>query len=249
MSRWLFFVYGVGCYLLFFAVYVYFALFAANVAVPKSIDSHAGPDPLAAAAVNLGLVLLFAAQHSIMARPAFKRIWTRLVPEPIERSTYVLFSTLALVLLMWQWRGLDAVIWDVTDPVARGAVWVVFILGWISVPVIASMISSPDLFGLRQVWFYLKREPYRPLPFRTPLAYARVRHPLYLGWAVAFWATPTMTFGHLLFAASMTVYMVAATVVEERDLLAHFGEEYAEYRRRVPRFVPRLRRLEAASAE
>jgi methanethiol S-methyltransferase len=241
MRRWFYFGYGVACHLLFLAVYAWFGAFTGNLIVPKTIDT---PTPTAtglAVAINLGLLLAFGWSHSIMARPAFKRVWTRFVPEPIERSTYVLVSCLMLVLLMWQWRGLPAVVWNIENSAGRVLMWGLFAGGWLMVPAVSLMISHFDLFGTRQVWLHLKGRPYEPLPFRTPMLYARVRHPLYIGWALAFWATPTMTVGHLLFASVLTVYMAIATVVEERDLLAHFGERYEHYRRTVPRFIPRLR--------
>jgi protein-S-isoprenylcysteine O-methyltransferase Ste14 len=180
-----------------------------------------------------------------MARPAFKRIWTRLIPQPIERSTYVLASCAVLFLLMWQWRGIDATVWDIRHPVGRAAMWVLFAAGWLLVPFVTLLIDHFDLFGLRQVWLHLRGRAYEALPFRVPLFYKHVRHPLYIGWTIAFWATPTMTVGHLLFAAVLTGYMGLAALVEERDLVDHFGPAYEDYRRRVPMFVPRF----TASAE
>jgi protein-S-isoprenylcysteine O-methyltransferase Ste14 len=239
MRRWCFFVYGITCYLLFSVVYVYLAGFVGNFWVPKSIDS-APADVLPAVGVDLLLIALFGLSHSIMARPGFKRVWTRLVPQPIERSTYVLVSCCVLALLMWQWRGIDAVVWDVQAPAGRVILWVLFAAGWLMVPGVSLMISHFDLFGLRQVWLYLRGRPYTALPFRTPMLYNRMRHPLYVGWTLAFWATPTMTLGHALFAGTLTLYMAAAALVEERDLVGHFGETYNEYRRRVPMFLPRL---------
>jgi protein-S-isoprenylcysteine O-methyltransferase Ste14 len=242
MRRWLFFGYGVACHLLFLATYAYLAGFVGNVLVPRSIDGPAtGTTALAAIAIDLGLVLLFAAQHSIMARPAFKRVWTRYVPAPIERSTYVLASCVVTWLLLWGWRPLDAVVWDARGTTAEPALWALFAAGWLMVPAVTLMIDHFDLFGTRQVWLYLRGRAYQPLPFRATLLYRYVRHPLYLGWALAFWATPTMTAGHVLFAGSLSLYMALAALVEERDLVAHFGRVYEDYRRRVPMFVPRLR--------
>jgi protein-S-isoprenylcysteine O-methyltransferase Ste14 len=194
-------------------------------------------------------VAAFGIQHSVMARPAFKKRWTRFVPKPIERSTYLLLANLVTLLLVWQWRPIDTIVWDVQQPAARAMLWGLFILGWLSVPAVSLLINHFDLFGLRQTWLHFQRQPYTALPFRTPLAYARVRHPLYLGWALAFWATPTMTVGHLLLAGTLTGYMILAAVIEERDLVAHFGRPYHEYRQRVPMFVPSLRRLEPIPAE
>lgn len=241
MKRWSYLAYGLAMYVLFLAVYAYFAGFVGNFLVPKSIDSPVTSAAAPAVAINLLLVGVFAVQHSVMARPAFKRWWTRIVPQPIERSTYLLAANLVTMLLIWQWRPIDTVVWDVQQPVARTVLWVLFAAGWLSVPVVSLLINHFDLFGLRQVWLHFQGRPYTPLPFRTPLAYAHVRHPLYLGWALAFWATPTMTLGHLLFAGSLTVYMVLAAVVEESDLIAHFGHHYHQYRQHVPMFVPRLR--------
>ncbi len=240
MKRWLFFVYGVACHVLFLATYAWFCGFTGNLLVPKAIDSPTATAPATAFAINVALVLAFGLQHSIMARPGFKRIWTRVVPEPIERSTYVLVSCVALGLFMWQWRPMSAVVWDVQNAIGRVALWALFVAGWLMVPVVSLMINHFDLFGTRQVWLHLRGREYSALPFRTPLLYAHVRHPLYVGWALAFWATPMMTVGHLLFAASLTLYMVLAALVEERDLVAHFGRQYEDYRSNVPRYIPRI---------
>jgi protein-S-isoprenylcysteine O-methyltransferase Ste14 len=240
MKRWSYFIYGVVCHGLFLATYAYLAGFVGNLLVPRSIDAPAvGGSVVAAIGINLALVLVFALQHSVMARPAFKRLWTRAVPATIERSTYVLVSCVVTWLLMWQWRPLDAVIWE-TSGVARTLLWALFAAGWLMVPGVTLMIDHFDLFGTRQVWLYLRRRPYTSLPFRAKMFYRYVRHPLYVGWALAFWATPTMTAGHLLFAGSMSLYMGLAALVEERDLVAHFGHVYERYRRTVPMFVPRL---------
>jgi protein-S-isoprenylcysteine O-methyltransferase Ste14 len=239
MRRWCFFLYGVFCHLLFLMIFAYMAGFVGNFLVPKTIDS-AREDSFSAIAVNLLLIAVWGLQHSVMARPRFKRIWTRLVPQPIERSTYVLISGVLTVFLMWQWRGLDAIIWDVQNPVGRGFLWGLFATGWLLVPAATLMINHFELFGTRQVWLYLRGQPYTSLPFRTPLLYNRLRHPLYVGWALAFWATPTMSLGHLLFAGTLTLYMVIAARIEERDLVDHFGNTYRAYQRRVPRYIPRF---------
>ena len=242
MKRWIFFAYGVACHLMFLAVFTYMACFVGNLFIPKGIDAAAGGTSTATAiTINLVLLALFAVQHSVMARPAFKQVWTRIVPKSIERSTYVLLSNLVCILLMWQWRGIDTIVWSVQQPALRNTMWALFALGWLMVPVVSLLINHFDLFGTRQVWFYLKGQEYQPLPFREPLFYSRVRHPLYIGWAIAFWATPTMTVGHLLFASTMTGYMILAALIEERDLIAHFGKQYSEYRRRVPMFIPALK--------
>jgi protein-S-isoprenylcysteine O-methyltransferase Ste14 len=240
--RRIFYAYGVACYLLFFATFAYLLGFVGNVLVPKSIDSAPSGSVAAAVAIDLTLIAAFALQHSVMARPAFKRIWTRVVPQPIERSTYVLASCIVTAALIWGWRSVDIVVWDVRHPVARGLLWGLFATGWALIPAVSLMIDHFDLFGTRQVWLYLRGREYTHLPFRTPMLYNRIRHPLYVGWATAFWAAPTMTLGHLLFAAAMTTYMALAVWFEERDLVDHFGPEYEDYRRRVPMFVPRLSR-------
>ncbi len=240
MKRLAFFVYGVACHLLFLATFVYMAGFVGNLLVPSSIDSASTASVSTAVLVNLLLLGLFAAQHSIMARPAFKKVWTRIVPQPIERSTYVLVSCLVTVVLMWQWRSIDILVWDVQTPALRAVIWGVFATGWLLIPAVSLLIDHFDLFGTRQVWLHLKGHDYTPLPFRTPLVYKHVRHPLYISWAIAFWATPTMTVGHLLFATVLSGYMVLAVFIEERDLVDHFGHQYEEYRRRVPKFIPRL---------
>jgi protein-S-isoprenylcysteine O-methyltransferase Ste14 len=213
-----------------------------NLLVSKSIDSPAHPSTTSAILVNTLLLTLFGAQHSIMARPAFKRVWTRIIPEPIERSTYVLVSCAVTFLLMWQWRGIDQLVWDAQGSLLRGALWGLFAIGWLLVPLASLLINHFDLFGTRQVWLYLRGREYQSLPFRVPLFYKHVRHPLYIGWGIAFWATPTMTVGHLLFAGVLTGYMGLAALVEERDLIAHFGDQYRDYRRRVPMFIPRWKR-------
>jgi methanethiol S-methyltransferase len=241
MRRWLFFAYGVVCHVLFLAVFVYMAGFVGNFLVPWSIDSVGSEGPRVAVLIDLLLLGLFAVQHSVMARPAFKRMWTRVIPGEIERSTYVLASNLVTILLMWQWRGIGATVWDVREPIFRTALWIVFAAGWLLVPAATLLINHFDLFGTRQVWLYLRGREYESLPFRTPSLYRHVRHPLYIGWMIAFWATPTMTAGHLLFAAVLSVYMIVATFFEERDLVAYFGQQYEAYRQNVPRLIPRWR--------
>jgi methanethiol S-methyltransferase len=241
MKRWIFLLYGVACHVLFLVTFAYMAGFVGNWFVPKSIDQPADGPIGSAIAVDLLLLGLFALQHSVMARPAFKEVWTRVVPRPIERSTYVLVSCVVTVLLMWQWRAIGVVVWDVQNGVGRASLIGFFVTGWLMVPAVSLMINHFDLFGTRQVWLYLQGREYTPLPFRTPLLYQRVRHPLYIGWALAFWATPTMTVGHLLFAGVLSAYMVAAAVVEERDLVSYFGDQYEAYQKRVPMFVPSLK--------
>jgi methanethiol S-methyltransferase len=238
MRRLLFFAYGIAGHLLFFATFAYMAGFVGDFIVPKSIDTVAPGSTSTALLIDMVLLALFAAQHSIMARPAFKRVWTRIIPEPIERSTYVWVSCIATILLMWQWRGIDQVVWNAQHSVLRGCMWGLFLIGWLLVPLVSLLINHFDLFGTRQVWLYFRGREYQSLPFRVPSLYKHVRHPLYIGWAIAFWATPTMTVGHLLFAGVLTGYMSLAALIEERDLIAHFGRQYEDYRRKVPMFIP-----------
>jgi protein-S-isoprenylcysteine O-methyltransferase Ste14 len=240
MQRALFVLYGVICYVLFVVVYAYLAAFFGDFAVPKTIDGpHVGLAPTALV-VNVLLVLAFSLQHSVMARPGFKRVWTKIVPQAIERSTYVLFSNAVLALLVWGWQPMDGIIWNVTHPTGRAILWTLFALGWFGVPAVSLMINHFDLFGMRQVSLHWQGKAYESLPFRTPFLYRYMRHPLYVAWAIAFWSTPTMTVGHALLAAVLTAYMAIAVYYEERDLVAHFREEYREYQRNVPKFVPRL---------
>jgi protein-S-isoprenylcysteine O-methyltransferase Ste14 len=236
----MFFGYGVLAHLCFLAVFAYLAGFVGNLLVPKSIDSPSALSTSAALGIDVLLIVVFGLQHSIMARPAFKRVWTQWVAQPIERSTYVWASSFVTLLLVWQWQGVNIVVWDVTNPVARAVLWAIFAMGWLLVPGVTLLIDHFDLFGTRQVWLFLRKAEYTHHPFSTPLFYKHVRHPLYVGWAIAFWATPTMTVGHLLFAAGMSLYMVLAVQFEERDLVNHFGGDYESYRKRVPMFVPRF---------
>lgn len=238
MQRFMFFAYGVLCHIMFLALYAYMAAFFGNFLVPKTIDSGpAGPVGVAVV-VNLLLVAMFGLQHSIMARPGFKSVWTRIVPKPIERSTYVLATCVVTVILMWQWRPIEPIIWHFESGLGWWAMTTLFAIGWLGVPMVTMMINHFDLFGTRQVWLHLRGKEYKPLPFRTPLAYAYIRHPIYVGWAIAFWAAPTMTVGHALLASTLTAYMMIAVLFEERDLIAHFGAKYVNYCERVPRYIP-----------
>jgi protein-S-isoprenylcysteine O-methyltransferase Ste14 len=232
--------YGVVAYAMFLGVLDYACGFVGNLGTPTALDGDLEGSLPAALVVNLGLLALFAVQHSVMARPAFKRGWTRIVPEPMERSTYVLFSGLALALLFWQWRPMGGVVWHLEEPAGRAVAHAVFASGWLIVLVTTFLINHFDLFGLRQVWLYFRGRPRPPVAFTTPGLYRLVRHPLYVGWFIAFWATPTMTAAHLVFAVMTTTYILIAIAFEERDLVAAHPE-YAEYQRRVPMLLPRLR--------
>lgn len=241
MSKVLAITYGVVSYVLFLASFVYAIGFVGDLVVPRSVD-HAIKAPIGVAlVVNLVLLLLFAVQHSVMARPAFKRWWTRFVPQPVERSTYVLLSSLILGLLYWQWREMPAVIWDITWQPGRLVVWALFWLGWATALSATFMINHFELFGLQQVFVAWRGRPAGETAFRATLLYKVVRHPLMLGFLVAFWAAPTMTVGHLLFAAATTGYILVAIQLEERDLIAALGARYTEYRQRVPMVIPGLR--------
>lgn len=232
--------YGALCYAVFFASFLYAIGFVGNLLVPRSVDNGIAAPIGAAILINLGLLGLFAVQHSVMARPAFKRVWIRLVPKPIERSTYVLLSSLLLFLLFWQWRTMPEVIWHVSAPAGQVTLLVLFWLGWAIVLTSTFMINHFDLVGLRQVYLAARRQPYTDVPFRTTLLYRVVRHPLMLGFIVAFWAAPTMTAGHLFFALVTTVYIVVGVQFEEHDLVNALGEPYERYRAQVPMLVPGL---------
>ena len=238
-------LYGIASYAVFLGAFLYLVGFIGNLPLPTTIDSGQMSPPLEAVAIDLGLVLFFAVQHSVMARQSFKRWCARFLPVSTERSTYVLFSSLALVLLYWQWRPIPNIIWTVDDPFMAGALFGLSWLGWAVALLSTFLISHFELFGLSQVYarFFNRKLP-APV-FKTPLFYKYVRHPLYVGFLLAFWATPTMTAGHLLFALAMTAYILGAVQLEERDLVGMFGEEYRRYRQRVGMLIPILRREKA----
>jgi len=239
MARTAALIYGLVCYVMFLGVYLYAIGFMGNFVVAKAIDSGADGPLGQAILINVLLLGVFAIPHTIMARPTFKRWWTKMVPEPIERSTYVLVSNLALILLFWQWRPMGGMIWNVENSIGRMILWGLFGLGWLLVLLSTLQINHLDLFGMRQVWLFFRGKPYTAVKLVTPVFYKHVRHPLYVGWIIAFWATPTMTAAHLLFAIATTAYILIAIQFEERNLVEAHGEGYIKYRERTPMLVPR----------
>jgi methanethiol S-methyltransferase len=241
MSRIAYFLYGLVAYVLFLVAFLYAIGFIGDIVVPKQIDSgDVGPIGTAIV-INVALLLLFAAQHNVMARPWFKDWWTQFVPRPIERSTYVALASLILLLLYWQWRPMPNVVWHVDNSVGRGILWVLYFAGWAIVLVSSFAIDHFELFGLKQVWLYLHRVEPGPAPFSERSLYRVVRHPLMLGFVIAFWAAPTMSQGRLLFAVVTTLWILVAIQIEERDLVTGLGEPYRRYRERTPMLVPLLR--------
>ena len=237
LSRITAFLYGLFCYFAFLASFLYAIGFLGNFIGPKSIDSAATLPFLRALAIDAALLGLFAVQHSLMARQWFKAAWTRIVPRSVERSTYVLFSSIALLLLFWKWEPMGGVIWSVGNSYARLAINALYAAGWLIVLAATFLINHFDLFGLRQVWLRLLGRQYTEIAFRTPGLYRYVRHPLYVGWLMVFWSAPLMTSAHLVFALATTTYILLAIQFEERDL-ARMHKEYGEYRRRVPMLIP-----------
>jgi protein-S-isoprenylcysteine O-methyltransferase Ste14 len=248
IKRILFFGYGLAAYLVFLGTFLYAIAFVGGCPIlPSRLDGPLTGSLGAAIAIDCGLLAIFAVQHSVMARRWFKDRWTRIIPWTIERSTYVLAASLALLLLFWQWRPIGIEIWTVEQPAARALLWTLFAAGWGTVLVVTFLINHFDLFGLRQVTLPLIGKPYTPVSFRTPLPYRFVRHPLYFGFLLAFWSTPNMTLAHLLFAVATTAYIVLAIQFEERDLVAEHGKAYEQYRREVPMLVPGIKPRSKAS--
>jgi protein-S-isoprenylcysteine O-methyltransferase Ste14 len=249
VKRLAFFAYGCVAYVVFLATFLYAIAFVGGFAVPTRLD---GPPQLPlglSLAIDAALLTVFAIQHSVMARPWFKRWWTQIIPAPIERSTYVLCASLALILLFWQWRPLGGVLWSLDSAAAQVAVWTLFASGWALVLVVTFLINHFDLFGLRQVWFALTGTPQAKVSFTVPGPYRVVRHPLYLGFLLAFWMTPTMTLAHLVFAVVTTAYIVVAIQFEEHDLVAEHGSAYEAYRGRVPMLIPGRTRMTSSALE
>lgn len=238
MGRILALAYGMGAYLVFFGTILYAIGFVTGIVVPKTIDTGVAGSAGAAIIVNVLLLSLFAVQHSVMARKQFKRWWTQFVPAAIERSTYVLLSSLALILVFWQWRPIPAIVWEVSEPTLAAALTGLSLMGWVLVFLSTFLINHFELFGVRQVILNLMGRNGGETKFRTPLLYKIVRHPLYLGFIIAFWTAPVMTAGHLLFAMVTTGYIFVGIALEERDLVEHFGDEYRRYRERVSMIVP-----------
>ncbi|SFK06528.1 methanethiol S-methyltransferase [Bradyrhizobium sp. Gha] len=232
------FLYGIAAYLVFFVTILYAVGFVMGLVVPKTIDTGTDTPSAEAVIINLLLMALFAVQHSVMARRRFKAWWTQFVPKPVERSTYVLFASLSLLLLFWQWRPLPAVVWDVDSPDLAVTLVTLSFTGWVLVFTSTFMINHFELFGLHQVTNHLVGKQTGPARFKTPLLYRFVRHPIYLGFIIAFWAAPTMTAGHLLFAAVTTGYILVGIALEEHDLTDLFGDEYRQYKQRVSMLIP-----------
>ncbi len=243
MVRAFYLAYAALCYAIFFATFLYLIAFVGNFPFAQpTVDFARDAPPGRTLLIDVGLIALFGIQHSAMARPGFKAAWTRIVPAPIERSTYVLFASGVLIILMLFWHEWATPVWTVTNPVGAAVLWTLFGLGWLIVLVSTFLINHFELFGLQQAWFALRERAAAPPALRQPLFYRFVRHPLYAGFFIAFWATPAMTMGHLLLAAGFSLYMLIAIRLEERDLMNIFGEAYAGYRRRVGMLIPRVGR-------
>lgn len=249
MKRFIFFAYGILAYAIGMGSLLYAAGWLGGFGVPRTIDAQREGSLGAALVINLAVLAVFLVQHSVMARPAFKRWWTRFVPQPIERSTYVLFSGIAMGLLMWLWQPMGGTVWSVEGPIARGLVYAFYACGWLLLVAATFMINHFDLFGLRQVWLTLRGRDITPLQFKTPSLYKVVRHPIYVGWLTVMWAAPTMTGAHLVFALASTAYILIAVRFEERDLISEHGNSYAAYRRQVPMLIPFTARKSSAPLE
>lgn len=249
MKRWLFLAYGVATYTIFLGVFLYAIGFIGNFGTPTSLDANPSRPFPEALVINLGLLSLFALQHSGMARRGFKKVWTKIVPEALERSTYVLFTNVCLIALFALWQPMGGTVWSVESEAATTALITLYVFGWALVLVSTFVIDHFDLFGLKQTWAFFRGKTHEPPKFRQPALYRIVRHPLYVGWLIVFWAAPVMTIAHLVFALVTTAYILVAIQLEERDLIHFHGESYREYRRRVPMLVPFAKRRAAARLE
>lgn len=249
MSRLFFLIFGGISYLIFFATFMYTIGFVTNLFVPKAIDGNPELPLMNALINNLALLGIFALQHSGMARQGFKKWWTQVVPEPIERSTYVLFSSLALMLLIWKWQPMGGIVWSVGSPFISGLLVAISLLGFTLILASSFMVNHFDLFGLRQVWFYFRNKPYEPLKFTTAYLYKHVRHPLYLGFIIGSWAAPVMTVTHLIFAIMITGYVLLGIYLEEKDLVAYHGKTYINYKKRIPMLIPSFWRKEPVNEQ
>jgi len=239
MSRAATLLFAIVAYAIFFATFLYLIVFVGDFSFARITVDEGPPGPVAAAAaIDIALIALFGIQHSVMARQGFKKWWTRVIPKPAERSVYVLMASAVLIVLMTLWRPIPSAIWDIANPLAANAIWGLFWIGWGMVLLSTFLINHFELFGLQQVAYNLAKHPIPAPRFRTPLFYQFVRHPIYLGFIIAFWATPTMTLGHLLFAAVTTAYIFVGILLEERDLVALFGDDYRNYRARVSMLMP-----------
>jgi protein-S-isoprenylcysteine O-methyltransferase Ste14 len=245
MARAIYLLFGFVAYLIFFATFLYLIAFVGDCPqIPWAVDRGPAAPAAVAIVVDLALIALFGVQHSVMARAPFKAAWTRIVPEPIERSMYVLLASACLIVMFVFWRPIPSILWSVSNQTAAYGLWALFGLGWLIVLVSTFLLNHFELFGLRQVWSHAGGREIPPPVFRTPLFYKRVRHPLYSGFVLAFWATPVMTAGHALLAAGMTIYILIAIYHEERDLVRLFGTEYQDYRRRAGMLIPKFGRRE-----
>jgi len=249
MKRTLALTYGMVAYASFAGAFLYAILFVGNVWVSKTIDSGPEASLLTAIAIDLALLGVFAVQHSVMARKGFKRVWTHVVPAPIERSTYVIASSSALALILWQWKPIPRVVWDLTGTTAEPLIQALFWMGWGVLLLASFLVNHFELFGLAQVWNYAANRKPAVSVFKTPALYRVVRHPLYMGFVIAFWSTPKMTLGHLLFSMGSTGYILIGIYFEERDLIASYGQRYREYRQRVPMLIPFFKRPEVVQKQ
>jgi len=243
MKRTLVFLYGIISYVIFFAVFLYAIGFVGGLLVPQTVDTAVEAPLAQAILINTILLGLFAVQHTIMARQSFKHWLTRILPKAAERSTFVLVTSLLLALIFWQWRSVPAIVWDISHPVGVTVMWLLFVMGWVLVLLSTFLTSHADLFGVRQTYYYWLNKEYHPIAFKKSLFYKWVRHPLLLGFIIAFWATPTMTVGHLLFAGLTTGYTLIGIQFEERDLIRIHGDDYKQYKKSTPMLIPRIWRI------